>query len=296
LSRQTEIENFLDAVRDAAKAELADVAGFLHLPLDALAALAPSKMLRSRLAGRLFRETDAAESDVMLACAAVELLHAASLCHDDVIDNAVVRRARPALWKLAGTPVAVLLGDMMLCRAIRLLAPIDSGVLVNVFAGKMEEVCRAEARHEMVLRGRALDAPTCMSIARGKTGPLFAFTAWACGRSDEDLAQSLEEAGYLIGTAYQLLDDLIDVIGDEQMAKKTLGTDRLRRKYTLVQDASVGRSGALARVDGLLDQATGLLDRWPKARAGLWDFIDRDFRPLARVHLDLPKEETELAG
>jgi geranylgeranyl pyrophosphate synthase len=296
LPRQTEIEGFLTAVRDVIRAELAGVADSLHLQLDGLAALAPGKMLRSRLAGRLLRGAVEGKSNAILACAAVEILHTASLCHDDVIDNAAVRRARPALWKLAGTPVAVLLGDMLLCRAIRLLAPLGNGALVEAFAEKMEEVCRTEARHEMVLRGRELDAPTCVSVARGKTGPLFAFAAWVCGGGDEGLAQSLEEAGYLIGTAYQLLDDLIDVVGDEHTAKKTLGTDRLRRKYTLVQDASVGRSGALARIDGLLDQATGLLDKWPQARAGLWDFIDRDFRPVARLHLGLPNEETGLAG
>jgi hypothetical protein len=170
--------------------------------------------------------------------------------------------------------------------------------MMESFVEKVEEVVRTEATHEMVLRGSMLDAETCLGVARGKTGPLFAFTAWVSsgGDDDEELSRALEEAGYLIGTAYQLLDDLIDVAGDESTAKKTLGTDRLRRKYTLVQDDSVGRSGALARIDGLLYKATELLDKWPQFRAGLWSFIERDFLPVAHLHFGYPKEEAGLAG
>ncbi|MHC4295005.1 MAG: polyprenyl synthetase family protein, partial [Planctomycetota bacterium] len=82
--------------------------------------LLPGKMLRTRLAQRLMEcESVRIEAGVLkILCAASELVHTASLCHDDVIDNALIRRSHPTLWWSSGASAAVLIGDLLLCEAI----------------------------------------------------------------------------------------------------------------------------------------------------------------------------------
>ena len=159
----------------------------------------------------------------------------------------------------------------------RLLADTDGGRYVADFVGRVREVCAAEAEQELRLRGRPVDAPTCLRIARGKTGPLFAFVGSVCGGEDPPLRRALEQAGYALGAAYQLADDLIDCMGDHRAAVKTLGTDRARRKFTLAGEGAKSVRDTIAELCG---KALGGLDRWPDAAAGVGRFIEVDLRPL----------------
>ena len=85
-------------------------------------ALTPGKMLRSRLAWALCPQEENLQEAVVAAAAATELLHNATLFHDDVIDDATIRRARPALWQQIGANGAILLGDLFFCSALDILA------------------------------------------------------------------------------------------------------------------------------------------------------------------------------
>ena len=109
-------------VRAAVTERLERVAVSVGAQAD-LSRLVSGKMLRSRLADRLVPACSGRPSDLCVArlAAAVELVHSASLCHDDVIDNAVLRRAAPTLWRRTSESGAVLIGDMLLCEAIDLL-------------------------------------------------------------------------------------------------------------------------------------------------------------------------------
>ena len=244
--------------------------------------LLSGKMLRSRLAGRLAVAGGRGGeiSDLCVACAAVELAHTASLCHDDVIDNALLRRARPALWRELGASGAVLIGDLILCEATTLIAELNGGCHLRGFLAKLCEVVAAEAQQELVWRGRSVDSRKCLSLARGKTGPLFAFAAGLCGGGDEALSTSLEQAGYSIGTAYQLADDLQDVCGDEDTAGKTLGTDGLRRKYTLAHGDGCARRMVRDHVRRLCEEAVGVVSAWPEVRSAVELFIVEDLQPV----------------
>jgi geranylgeranyl pyrophosphate synthase len=115
-------------------------------------------------------------------------------------------------------------------------------------------------------------------LARAKTGALFAFLGRVCGGEEEALCSALEEAGYRVGTAYQLADDLLDVFGSEEVAAKTLGTDAGRCKFTLASatDEAVVR-GHITR---LCASALERLDPWPGARSGLERFFTADLRPV----------------
>jgi len=266
---------FVAAVRALAAARCRRMAARLGERIDA-AALGPGKMLRARLAGRLAAcESMPADRDELVRlAAAVEMLHTASLCHDDVIDDARVRRSRPTLWRSVGRPAAILIGDLLFCEAMALVRDIAGGRhLPDVLAG-LHEVVSAEAEQELLLRGRRLDEETCLRVARQKTGPLFALLAGACGGDDAPLRAALTESGYRIGTAYQLADDLLDAVGSEERTGKTLGRDALRRKYTLV--ASLDGDDPYRRVSDLCASAAAGLADWPWAAEAVACYVRED--------------------
>lgn len=244
----------------------------------------PGKMLRTRLVGRLYADgwSSADRTTLQAACVATELVHTASLCHDDVVDNSLIRRSLPTLWRTVGSSGAILIGDLLLCEAMSLLMETEAGRLARGFLTKVTEVVAAEARQELVYRGKEVDGETCLQLARGKTGPLFAFVAETCGGEDKALCGLLEEAGYRIGTAYQLADDMVDILGTECDVGKTLGTDLIRGKFTLPQIGEAGKRAARESINNLCVSAVELLNDYPKARKGLTEFLRHDLQPVMK--------------
>ncbi len=240
-----------------------------------LDSLLPGKMLRSHFGAALSLACGhAAGRDVLLkACAAVELVHTGTLCHDDVIDQALIRRSCPTLWRSAGASTAVLIGDWFLCSSLELVMQAADGLYASAFLQKVREVCAAEIAQELVHRGRQLDEATCLHLARGKTGPLFAFVGHVCGGGDRVLAAAMQEAGYQVGTAYQLMDDLLDCNGNEPAAGKTLGTDALRSKDTMAQHGPTAPAITLDHVQRLCAAALDQVAPWPAVRVALAAFL-----------------------
>lgn len=245
--------------------------------------LLPGKMLRTGLAACV-ADGAAPPAALVPACAAVELVHTASLCHDDIIDNAFIRRARPTLWQATSPSGAVLIGDLLLCEAMDILVHSPAVEYLGVFVDKVRQVITAETEQELVVRGRQVDEATCLRLARNKTGPLFAFGARVAGGDDAALASALEEAGYRIGTAYQLGDDLLDLTPGDDQAGKTLGTDRARGKFTLPQAERRGTAATRRHVVDLCASAVACLDDWPRRREGLAKFVYCDLQAVFRRH------------
>ena len=270
-------DEFLASVHEIIAARVGKLASSL-VDLD-VSQMMPGKMLRSRLAGRLVENGlgGGGWSDVAQLSAAIELAHTASLCHDDVIDNANIRRGLPSLWCVTGASGAVLIGDILLCEAIELVMETDGGRYLTEFLAKLKEVITAEAKGELMLRGTILDEPTCLELARGKTGPLFAFVSGVCAPGDRALETALAEAGYLIGTAYQLADDLLDRIGNEDLAGKTLGTDQRRGKFTLAGDE---QDVLHSEVHRLCELAVCKLAGWDPAEDAIRRYLVEDIQPL----------------
>jgi geranylgeranyl pyrophosphate synthase len=255
--------------------------------------LVPGKMLRTRLAARLAGCSASPPAAPVLEnlCGATEIIHTASLCHDDLIDNAQMRRGRPSLWRTVGVPGALLMGDLLFCDAIDLVLHTKGGGHFPAFMAKVAEVVGAEAEQELLFREKELPEAACLRLARGKTGPLFAFVSCLCGGQDESLCRALEMAGYDVGTAYQLADDLLDVLGDEQDVGKTLRTDGLRGKITLAQNGVPGRQTARDHVRRLCASALERLRFCPEAHEGLAAFLECDFQPaLSRLDRNLTEE------
>jgi farnesyl diphosphate synthase len=151
---------------------------------------------------------------------------------------------------------------------------------VRVFADKVGEVAAAEAEQESAPAAPGPDERACLRLARGKTGPLFAFSAWAGGGTDGECRAACSRAGYRIGTAYQLADDLLDVVGREEAAGKTLGTDARLGKVTLPAVAPDGLERTRAQVHDLCEAARAVLSPWPGAQAAVADFLAFDLQPV----------------
>lgn len=256
--------------------------GALQPPLD-LEVLLPGKMLRTHLVQHLLGQMPGDMDTLCRGCAAVEIVHTASLCHDDVIDGGLLRRGVASLWRQAGAPAAVLVGDILLCESIAVASEMDEPATLRRFLQAIQLTCAAEAEHELLLHSRRLDEPTCLRLARGKTGSLFGFAAWLCRRDEPAAAAALWETGQRIGTLYQIADDLLDVLGREELCGKTLGTDRQRGKTTLAgQSVDV----ASARLRELQEAAVGPLADWPELQAGAQRFIEES---IASVWSQLPR-------
>lgn len=245
------------------------------LELQSIAEVSFGKMLRTNLAASILGDSpELWTRGLENVCAAVELIHTASLFHDDVIDGATLRRGKPTLWKMFSQNGAVLLGDIMYCKALMMLTESEGSVHLRAFVRKAYEVCVAETEQELVKRGNEVDTENCMKIARSKTGPFFAIIGRVCGYGNDALAEALEEVGYNIGTAYQLADDLIDEIGDDTVAGKTLGTDRLRKKFTVAHSGVSARSAINGAFRMLCDNSVALLEPWPEKQNGLRAYLN----------------------
>jgi len=179
-----------------------------------------------------------------------ELIHLATLLHDDVVDDAPERRGKPAARVLWGNAVSVLAGDLLLTHALeRTHAVAPRSVLADLFA-----TLRRLVDGEVIqLRGRTeLDArrATYFSIVEDKTASLFGWAARAgaaIAGADEALVRALGEFGAHVGVAFQLVDDVLDYEGDPAQTGKCLHTDLREGKMTLPLILAVENEPALHR-------------------------------------------------
>ncbi|MBI1730365.1 polyprenyl synthetase family protein [Candidatus Acetothermia bacterium] len=152
----------------------------------------------------------------------IEMIHLATLAHDDVIDQAATRRNRPALWKSAGNRSAVLEGDFIFSRAFRLLNPYSSEIR-SILIEAVEEVLQGELLQEH-LRLKLPTEEQYQRVIAGKTASLIsAACLMGALTGNPNLKEwqrnSIQQAGMLLGESFQMIDDLLDVFGDESLGK-----------------------------------------------------------------------------
>lgn len=245
------------------------------------------KMLRSRLAYRVGNATGVQPGLLQYGSAAVEMIHTASLLHDDVIDGGVLRRGMPTFWVEKGSAGAILVGDLLLFKAIDLICQVAGGRYTHDLVRLTGEVCEAESEQELLLNGSESRLEICQSIARRKTGALFAFTAMLGGNGDTNREASLKEAGYLLGTVYQLADDILDTRGEDAGSGKTLGTDAARG---IVSAARLDGKRLRTHLQTLMKEALDCLDGDANAQQGINDYLDLDLQPALAKLLDGDKD------
>lgn len=250
--------------------------------------LGQGKMLRSRLIHHVGPAGQTPYNTMLHAAASVEMVHAASLLHDDVIDGGYLRRGSPTFWVERGISGAILVGDMMLFKAVEIMCKVEECRLTPLLVRLTGEVCDAESEQELLLRNEMPNWDNAVRIARRKTGALFAFAAGACALRDATLQATLIESGYAIGTAYQLADDILDANGTEESSGKSLGSDEARGKTTAARLDPAKQVEAIAYVEALCAQAEQALDPWPAVHAAWRAFMDADMRPALKRNLAIP--------
>ncbi|HEY6070597.1 MAG TPA: polyprenyl synthetase family protein [Chthoniobacterales bacterium] len=178
----------------------------------------------------------------------VELIHVATLVHDDIVDEAEWRRAQPTLNARWGNSLSVLLGDWLFAHALNLSAKFEEVEVSRAIARAAREVCTGEIIQTQRRFDLHLGIEDYLRIIEMKTGSLFAVAAdlGAMLANAEPAAQNaLKIFGQKIGTAYQIYDDCIDIAGTERLTGKTLGSDLRKGKLTLpVLMLLGGRNGA----------------------------------------------------
>jgi len=166
----------------------------------------------------------------------MELIHAASLVHDDIIDGADLRRNQPTANAKWGNAISVLLGDCMFAHALQLSTHFTNGEIARRIAHASAEVCSGEIIQTQRRFDFGLSVPDYFKIIEMKTAALFAAATELGAMLNEctpETAAALHAYGLKLGTAYQIYDDCLDIAGDESKAGKTLGSDLSKGKLTL---------------------------------------------------------------
>lgn len=208
------------------------------------------------------------EDDPMLvdaAAAAIELLHCASLVHDDLpcFDDAGFRRGKPAVHRAFGEPVALLAGDALILLAFQTLAR-GSLDTPRLLAPLLQIVSRAVGMPSGIIAGQAWECEPSVDLShyqRAKTGALFAAATQAGAAAVGAEAEPWRRLGELLGEAYQVADDIRDVAADPRELGKPTGQDiALGRPSAALQ---LGLDGALSRLDDLVVEAVHTIPLCP---------------------------------
>lgn len=203
--------------------------------------------------------SDKVEKAIYAACA-VEVFHNFTLMHDDIMDNAEMRRGRPVVHKVWSENTAILSGDAMLVEAYKLVARVPADVLPEVlrlFSTTASEVCEGQ-QYDMEFEDREnVEKSEYMEMIRLKTAVLLACSlkmGALCGGADKHDADALYDFGINMGLAFQLRDDYLDTFGDSETFGKKIGGDILcgKKTYLLIDALENLGSGQRAELQNLI--------------------------------------------
>ncbi len=241
------------------------------------------------LAGRVGKERDL-PFDLVDVAAAVEMIHMATLVHDDIIDKADVRRGQPAVRARFSDPVAVLAGDFLFARAFQLLASTRRPELVDLAAEVVYVMSTGEISQHLD-QGRIASEEAYWRRIEAKTG-FFLETCCRLGARASYAPAKVQDAlgryGHHIGLAYQVIDDLLDWLADPAVLGKAVGEDLAAGIYTLPIIHSLEESKARRELRELLSQDTVAVDEVRRilVSTGATDYCQR----RAQEHLDAARQ------
>ncbi len=231
-------------------------------------------------------------SDGLLGAAvAVELVHGATLIHDDVLDGSPLRRGRPTVFAAGGRSMAIATGDLLFSRAFAELAATGSVEAVRVLARASRELAAGEVMQRADAFAAELGVERYLERCRLKTAVLFRAACELGALPAGGPADALAAFGEQIGLAFQILDDVLDVTGPSERTGKPRGADLLDGTVTLPLIVARGRDPAIAAVDlrdvGSPAEAASLCDRIT-ATAALEDARAHALKLVRRAKERLP--------
>lgn len=248
------------------------------------------------------------EAPLVPLAAALELLHTASLVHDDIIDSAGMRRGRPTASSLFDNHSAVVLGDYIFAVAAVLVAQTGNVEVTSLFAQTMIDMAQAELSEDRSAFRYDQSLDEYLRRIRGKTASLFAVAAQGgalAADAPDAVARPLQAYGDNLGMEFQIVDDILDFDGDAEEMGKPVGSDLMQGTLTLPslllvqrypEDNPVkplfdarGDSGLLARCIEMVKESGILEESYAVAR----DYRDRACRSLRGLPSGAPRDALE---
>ena len=195
----------------------------------------PGKRLRPLLVGLAGGADQGFSESLVDVAVIIEMVHLATLVHDDILDAAEIRRSRPTLASRLGNDVTVLLGDCLFAHALRLAASFPTTKVCEAVAQATKRVCSGEIL-QTLNQTKKPSRPEYLRVIEMKTAELFGLSCELGARYGtplSDFSETVREYGLALGTAYQIYDDCLDIFGTEEATGKSLGTDLVKEKHTL---------------------------------------------------------------
>lgn len=229
------VERELNRVRDEIAAQVECFEPYVREYMEEICK-GRGKMIRPGLVLLTAAATGGIKKEHITFAALLEMIHMASLIHDDVLDKADTRRDKPTPNALWGNELAVLLGDTLLSQAIVMGTDIGGSKFCKKMAVAMRDLCQGEVEQSTRLWDMEMTRADYYELIRKKTATLFAVAMSGAGYlqgMDEEMVEHLNRMGSLLGISYQIYDDCLDLTGSDEAAGKTLGTDAEKGKLTL---------------------------------------------------------------
>lgn len=223
------VNNYISQVLGSTKGSLEDA--YQHLILAKGKLLRPSLFLLSAQFGKGYNS-----AQFIPLAAAIEILHMATLIHDDIIDAGQIRRGSPTLNNRFGSEIALLAGDDLFAKAFLLFSQDNNPLVVQTMAKVVVSICHGETEQIVSNYNTEMEEENYLSRVGQKTAAFFAANCYLGGimaETREDINNSLEEYGFNLGMAYQIADDYLDYVGEEKKVGKNLGHDLQQGIITL---------------------------------------------------------------
>jgi len=182
--------------------------------------------------------------------ATVEFIHTATLLHDDVVDESALRRGRQTANALFGNAASVLVGDFVYSRAFQMMVSVDSMRVLEVLADATNVIAEGEVLQLMNMHDPDISVDDYLRVIRFKTAKLFEASARlgaVLAKADVDVEEACAAYGRGLGTAFQLVDDLLDYEGATEQLGKNVGDDLREGKPTLPLLLAMERGSASER-------------------------------------------------
>ena len=194
------------------------------------------KLLRPAfvLIGSKFGDND--KSKAIPTAAVIEMLHMATLVHDDVIDDSKLRRGKETIQSKYGKDYAVYIGDYLFCVCFKILATNESLQAIKVDSRAMSKICMGEVNQLNSRFSMKLSVKDYLSRISGKTAELFSISLYlgaAECKAEEKVSRELGNIGHNLGMAFQIIDDILDYEGSDKSIKKSAANDLKQGIYTI---------------------------------------------------------------
>lgn len=202
--------------------------------------------------------------------AVVEFIHTATLLHDDVVDESTMRRGNATANETFGNPASVLVGDFLYSRAFQMMVEAQNMRIMAVLADATNVIAEGEVLQLMNMHNAGVDEAGYLQVIRSKTAKLFEASARVgaiLSNAPADLEEACANYGQALGTAFQVIDDVLDYAGDANIMGKNLGDDLREGKATLPLISAMHR--------GTLDQRRTIERAIEQGDVGMLDQVVR---------------------